>query len=47
MSVFLSVAVGCVLYFCDQGVNSATVDLVGDTLRLFVWSHCSSVYMFY
>ena len=37
------VTVGCVMYSLFQGVMSDSVDLMGETLSLFVWSHSSSV----
>ena len=41
--MLLSVPVGCVEYSWFQGEMSVNVDLVGETLSLFVWSHSSSV----
>ena len=43
MGVILGVTVGCVEYSWFQGVMSVSVDLVGETLSLFVWSHSSGV----
>ena len=41
--MLLSVTVGWSEYSWFHGVMSVSVDLVGETLSLFVWSHSSSV----
>ena len=46
IGVLLSVTVGWELYSIFQGVKRVSVDLVGETLSLFVLSHCSSECMY-
>ena len=46
MGVLLRVMLGCALYSAFQGVKRVRVDFVGETLSLFVSSHCSSEWMY-